>query len=309
MNRYIALKTIIEYGNFSRAAEVLGYTQPAVSQMVSSLEEELGVKLLQRGRGGATLTEEGKAIYPLIEQTLAANARIREKAQEVQGLETGTVRIASISSVATHWLPPMIRSFCEDHPNIRFQIKTGNFAGILELLRTGLADLAFTSIETAGGTPGDPGKIKKMKTIGNNGPYRTELLKAGRMLAILPQDHPLAEKDVIPLQDLEKERSLLLERGDYHEPRIALADLGIYDEPLIDIENDDHATMAMVEQGLGISILSELMLERTSFNIAIRPTEPQIYRYVGAVYRDLDSLPAAARRFLEHMKVHAEELK
>jgi DNA-binding transcriptional LysR family regulator len=289
MNRYLALKTIIEYGNFSRAAEVLGYTQPAVSQMISSLEEELGVTLLLRSRSGVTLTEEGKSVYPLIEQTLTADARIREKALEVRGLETGTVRIASISSVATHWLPVLIRTFRAEHPNIRFQIRTGNFAGVLEYLRTGLADFALTSIDA-------------------RGPYQGELLKTGRMLAILPADHPFAEQEAVRLEDLREEKALLLEKGDFHEPLNVLADMGIFPDPPIDVENDDHVIMAMVEQGLGVSILSELMMDRTSYNIVLRPTEPLIERRIGAIYKDRDSLPAAARRFLDHMKEHMNEL-
>ena len=289
MNRYIALKTVLEYGNFSRAAEVLGYTQPAVSQMVASLEADLGVKLLQRTRSGAVLTEEGKEIYPLIEQTLTANARIAEKAQEVQGLETGTVRIAGISSVSTHWLPPVIRAFTEEHPNIRFQIKTGNFAGVLELLRTGMADLAFTSVDACG-------------------PYQWELLREGQMLLVLPQGHPLAALKTVPLEALREEPSILLERGDFHEPTRALVDLGIYFQNIIDVENDDHTIMAMVEQGLCVSILSELMLQRCRFQIETRPTEPPILRRIGAVYRDKDALPAAARRFLDFFQERIETL-
>ena len=286
MNRYIALKTVLEYGNFSRAAEVLGYTQPAVSQMVASLEADLGVKLLQRTRTGAILTEEGKEIYPLIQQTLTANARIAEKAQEVQGLETGTVRIASVS---THWLPPVIRAFTKEHPNIRFQIRTGNFAGVLELLRTGLADLAFTSVDACG-------------------PYQWELLQEGRMLLVLPEGHPLADLKTVPLEALREEPSILLERGDFHEPTRALADLGIYSQNIIDVENDDHTIMAMVEQGLGVSILSELMLQRCGFQVALRPTEPLILRRLGAVYQEKEALPAAARRFLEFFRERIETL-
>ena len=289
MNRYIALKTIVEYGNFSRAADVLGYTQPAVSQMVTSLEKELGVKLLERSRTGAVLTEEGKAIYPYIEQTLVANARIREKAEEVQGLEAGTVRIASISSVATHWLPPVIKRFHEAHPGIRFEVRISNFAGILDLIRTGNVDFAVTTVESAGN-------------------YETIPLKEGRMLAVLPDGHKLAKDSIVQLKDL-KEEYIMLERGDFHEPTIALADLGIYPDTPVDIENDDHAIMAMVEQGLAVSILSELMLERNSFHIVCLPTEPPVVRKLGAVSRDFTAMPAAAKRFLEELKANTDELK
>lgn len=282
MNRYLALKTIVEYGNFSRAAEVLGYTQPAVSQMISSLEADLGVKLLNRSRGGAVLTDEGNAIYPYIEQTLIANERIREKAQEVQGLETGTVRIASISSAATHWLPPVIKQFRQEHPGIRFEVRTGNFAGMLELLRTGSVDFAITTTEAAGS-------------------YESIPLKDGRMLAVLPRGHRLADRDVVRLEDL-REEHILLERGDFHEPTIALASLGIYSQAPIDVENDDHAIMAMVEQGLAVTILSELMLERNPFDVVCLPVDPPIIRKLGCVSKDFNAMPVAAKQFLKALQ-------
>lgn len=289
MNRYIALKTIVDYGNFSRAADVLGYTQPAVSQMVTSLEKELGVKLLERSRAGAVLTEEGKEIYPYIEQTLVANARIREKAEEVQGLETGTIRIASISSVATHWVPPLIKQFHEVHPGIRFEVRVSNFAGILHLIRMGNVDFAVTTVESAGN-------------------YEVMPLKEGRMLAVLPEGHKLSNEKSVRLEDLRGE-NIILERGDFHEPTIALADLGIYVDNPIDIENDDHAIMSMVEQGLAVSILSELMLKRNSFHIVCLPTDPPVVRKIGAVSRDFNAMPAASKQFLETLKESVHTLK
>lgn len=64
MNRYIALQKIVELGSFTKAADVLGYTQPAMSQMISSLERELSIKLLYRSRYGIHLTLEGERLFP-----------------------------------------------------------------------------------------------------------------------------------------------------------------------------------------------------------------------------------------------------
>ena len=128
------------------------------------------------------------------------------------------------------------------------------------------------------------------------------------MLAVLPEDHRLAKDRIVRLKDL-KEDNIILERGDFHEPTIALADLGIFSDTPIDIENDDHAIMAMVEQGLAVSILYELMLERNSFHIVCLPTEPPVIRKLGAVSRDFTAMPVAAKRFLEELQAHTDELK
>ncbi|MBR3394845.1 MAG: LysR family transcriptional regulator [Firmicutes bacterium] len=283
MNRYIALKTILEYGSFSRAAEALGYTQPAVSKMIVSLEAELGVSLVERSRSGVALTDEGKAVYPMIEQLLLDRMRIKEKAEEVRGLETGTLRIASIASVAAQWLPDILSGFTAQYPKIRIQLRVGNYHDMLDLIQTGLADLAISSVEVGG-------------------PYRTEPLCDGRMLLVMPKGHRLTALETVPLDELREEPSILLEHIEYYEPLGALADLGIYPDLPVDIQNDDQVLMAMVEKGLGISILSELALQRTPYDLEIRPTEPAIWRHIGAIYKDKNALPAAARRFLEFFR-------
>ena len=79
MNRYIALKKIVDLGSFSRAAETMGYSQSAVSQMISSLEEELSIKLVNRFRSGARLTLEGEELFPYIERMIYQYDAVQEK--------------------------------------------------------------------------------------------------------------------------------------------------------------------------------------------------------------------------------------
>ena len=88
MNRYLALQKIIDLGSFSKAAEAMGYSQSAMSQMISSLEDELSIKLLNRFRTGTQLTLEGVKLYPYIEQTINHYFSMQEKAREIRGLDT-----------------------------------------------------------------------------------------------------------------------------------------------------------------------------------------------------------------------------
>ena len=96
MNRYIALQKIIELGSFTKAADTLGYTQSSISQMVASLEKELSIKLLTRSRYGVKLTLEGAELYPFIERSINQYLAMREKANEIKGLETGIIRVGTI---------------------------------------------------------------------------------------------------------------------------------------------------------------------------------------------------------------------
>lgn len=92
MNRYIVLQKIIELNSFTKAADALGYTQSAISQMVASLEEELSIKLLYRSRVGVKLTNEGESLYPFIERTILQYRAMQEKVNEIKGLDTGIIR-------------------------------------------------------------------------------------------------------------------------------------------------------------------------------------------------------------------------
>ena len=105
MNRYIALQKIIEVGSFTKAAEALGYTQSSISQMIASLENELSIKLLTRSRTGVKLTIEGAELYPFIERSIIQYRAMQEKANEIRGLETGIIRVGTISSITCHWMP------------------------------------------------------------------------------------------------------------------------------------------------------------------------------------------------------------
>ena len=86
MNRYLALQKIIELGSFTKAAEALGYTQSSISQMIGSLENELGIKLLTRSRTGIRLTIEGAELYPFVERSIIQYRAKQENATEIKGL-------------------------------------------------------------------------------------------------------------------------------------------------------------------------------------------------------------------------------
>lgn len=111
MNRYIALQKIVEFGSFSKAADAMGYSQSAISQMISSLEDEMSIKLVNRFRTGAKLTLEGEELYPLIEKLIYQYYSTQEKVAEIKGLETGTIRIGTLASISAHWLPNLLKSF------------------------------------------------------------------------------------------------------------------------------------------------------------------------------------------------------
>ena len=140
-----AFLAVAETGSFTKAADKLGYTPSGVSQLVNALEAELGFPLLIRGRKGAVPSADGEALLPAVREYLAQEKRIYELAAEVRGLSSGSVTIASYSSVATHWLPELIASFQREYPGIRIKLMEGIRQEVCRWLDEGAADVGFLS--------------------------------------------------------------------------------------------------------------------------------------------------------------------
>lgn len=288
MNRYLALQKIIEMGSFTRAAKALGYTQSSISQMMASLESELSIKLLNRSRIGVELTIEGAELYPFIERTILQYRAMQEKANEIKGLETGIIRMGTISSITCHWMPHLIKGFQEIYPKVQFLFHQGDYSSIQEWIKTGAVDFGFVS----------PYAVTDLDTVS---------IKDGEMMAVLPESHPLAGQAVVGLEELTGEPFILLEEGLYSEPLAAFQSAGLTADIKYTI-HDDYAIMTMVEAGLGISILAELVLRRTNYNIVCIPIDPPVYRTIGVAYKDKNSLPIASKYFIEYLTANRERL-
>lgn len=288
MNRYLALQKIIDLGSFSKAAEEMGYSQSAASQMIASLEKELGVRLINRSRYRVTLTLEGKKLYPKIEQLIVAYHSVIEESNEIRGLETGSIRMGTVSSVSAHWLPEIIREFQKRYPKVEFVIHQGDYTSIQEWIKNGTVDFGFIN----------PAAAKNIQT---------EEIKKGEMVAILPENHRLAGEKSLSLEKLAAEPFILLEEGNYSEPLEAFQKAGLRPDIRFTI-HDDYSIMAMVEAGLGISMLAELVLQRTNYKIAVCHTDPPVYRTLSVGYKDRNSLTVASRRFIDCLKQQIDRL-
>lgn len=288
MNRYIALQKILELGSFTKAAETLGYTQSSISQMIASLENELSITLLTRSRTGVKLTIEGAELYPFIERSILQYRAMQEKANEIKGLETGIIRVGTISSVTCHWMPQLIKGFQEMYPHVQFLFHQGDYSSIQEWIKTGAVDFGFIT----------PPAVTGLETI---------TIKEGEMLAVLPQNHPLAAQASVRLEEIADEPFILLEEGHYSEPIEAFHAAGLKPDIQYTI-HDDYAIMTMVEAGLGISILAELVLQRTNYDIACLPIDTPIFRTLAVGYKDKHSLPVASKYFIEYLTKNADKL-
>ena len=194
MNRYIAFLKVFERNSFSDAARDLGYTQSAVSQMIKSLEEELGVTLLVRSRSGVALTYEGRHLLPYIRDTVNAYRMLQSQAAGFSGLEQGTIRLGTFTSVSSYLLPPAMERFRRLHSGIRFELYQGLYYEIEDWVREGVVDFGFTDMS-------------------RTTPFACEPIYQDTMLAVLPEGHPLGENIFIQIDELAAEPFILLEEG------------------------------------------------------------------------------------------------
>ncbi len=111
IQKYMAFVKTVECGSFTKAAELLNYSQSGISRMIHDLEKEWNVVLLERSKSGVRLTSSGQKLLPHAENVCREYEKLQSEVDELKGLKSGLIRIGTFSSVATHWLPNIIREF------------------------------------------------------------------------------------------------------------------------------------------------------------------------------------------------------
>lgn len=282
IQKYLSFVKTVEYGSFTKAAKFLNYSQSAVSRMLGDLERDWKVNLLERGRSGVRLTSEGMRLLPFAKRVCDEYYKLQAEVDEINGLKSGLIRIGAFSSVATHWLPNIIREFQKEYPDIDYELLLGDYTEIEAWIAEGRIDCGFLRL-----------------------PLKTELdhifLEQDRLLVVLPANHPLAAQEKIPVGALCEEPFMLLEKGEKAEVSEIFERSGV--APKVHFTTwDDYAIMAMVEGGLGVSILPELILRRTPYNIAARELEIPAYRNIGLAWKGKGGISPVLKKFREYLE-------
>lgn len=271
----------VKLGSLTKAAQALGITQSAVSHIIAGLEEELGFTLLTRTRVGTKLTPNGEKIMPLIEKILIDNEELMQTAADIRGLNGGTVRIGTFTSVAVHWLPGIIKEFKQYYPNVEFKLSNGDYHDVDKWLSEGSVDIGFITLPTS----------LSCKSI---------TLLEDRLLAVIPPDHELALADSFPLKRMENEQFISLLESSDNDARRALETVGANPE-IKYTTKDDYAIIAMVEQGLGVSIMPELLLQGRSERVRVLELSPPVSRTIALAMSENAGLDPAICKFSDYV--------
>ena len=281
LQKYLAFVETVECGSFTKAAEILNYSQSGISRMIHDLEKEWKVLLLERSRGGVRLTSDGLKLLPYAENVCREYEKLQMQVDELNGLKSGLIRIGAFSSVASQWLPNIIREFQKDYPDIDYELLLGDYTEIEEWILEGRVDCGFLRLPVHA----------ELETI---------FLEQDRLLVVLPEGHPLAECEKFPVNALVEEPFMLLEKGARAEVSDIFEKCGL--TPKVHFTTwDDYAIMAMVESGLGISILPELILKRIPYHIVVKELEIPAYRSIGLALKDKKEVSLAVKRFIDYL--------
>ena len=279
--KYEALAAVVETGSLTLAARELGITQSAVSHSLESLEKELGLPLVKRSRAGATLTAEGERLMPAVRALLNSAEQLGQTAAAIRGLDTGMVRIGAFTSVAVHWLPVVLQEFQRDYPKVDFRLLNGDYHDVEQWLQDGSIDIGFVNMPCALDCECIP-------------------LMEDRLLAILPLNSRFASYPKFPLTECETEPFISLLKSSDHDARRALEAAGV--EPNVRFyTKDDYAIIAMVEQGLGMSIMPELLLKGRQDRLLTLPLIPEAKRIIGIAIAAGEKAGPATRRFADYV--------
>lgn len=274
LTRYEAFLRIVELESLTKAAEALGYTQSGLSHMLAALEDSFGVRLLIRSRSGVRLSADGEELLPYIRGVCDRERALENKLRELGGLVSGTLRIGTFTSVSVQWIPAILKAYREAYPDIRVELFYGADSELEGWLAEGRIDCCFVEIPT-------------------ELPFDTVRLKRDPIYAIVPQGHPLASAPSVTSEELAR-WPIIWESQDRGEME-AWGKHILPEKTPETITMDDYTIMAMVESGLGISVLPELVMQHTDRRIVKKEFNPPAYRDLGIAV-PLGMKPSAAAR-------------
>lgn len=280
--KWEAMLTAVELGSFTRAAEKLGVTQSGLTHMMNALEKEVGFPMLVRDRYGVRFTSTGERLVPAVRDMIQAARRLEGQIAAQNSMKRENIRVAAYSSICMHWLPTIVQQFRRVYPDVSVDIRMGSVDEMYRWMQEGKVDLSFASRQ-------------------DKGHYDWVPLWDDPLLAILPPEDPAGRRESFPVAELDGREFLMPSLG------FDLDIMGVFDQAGVrpDITNtsvEDAAILSMVEHGLGVSILSELVLKGRRNNIRALPLEPAACRSIGIAVQSLEGASPMVRQFIEYAR-------
>lgn len=276
---YKIIITVYEQKSFQKASELLHMTPSAVSHAVSKLEEELGFSLFIRSKNGVTLTSYGENLLPAFRNVINSDESLKQAILEINGLEKGTVKIGCFNSVCTNWIPALTRDFNAIYPGISIEIFQGTYVDIIEWIQSGVVDLGFLSVSSAGKLPIYP-------------------LYNDRLVCVVPKDYPVSHSDYIALDEIKNESFVIQHITCDADIQNYFAAHNLKIKSAYHVV-DDLSTVALVSHGFGICLLPKLVMQDISYPVDIYPIKPDASRIIGISVLNTECMSPAVKKMYD----------
>jgi Transcriptional regulator len=284
---------LAETESFTKAAQINGVTQSAVSQQISSLERQFKSLLIERSKKKFRLTREGQVLYDFSKQIIQTYDGLHSKLQEIKDIISGTIRVATIYSIGLHDLPPYIKKFLKDYPTVHVHVEYRRANQVYEDVLSNVVDLGLVAY---------PNKDTKLEIV----PLRKDPL----VLICHPQ-HPLAKQKSIRLRSVADQKFVGFEPDIPTRKALdkVLKEQNVEVKTVMEFDNIETVKRA-VEIDAGVSIVPQgtISQEVNKQTLAAVPIEDaELYRPLAAIYKKGKVLSPAMKQFINILKEGANK--
>ena len=279
---------LAETESFTKAAQINGVTQSAVSQQISSLERQFKSLLIERSKKKFRLTREGQVLYDFSKQIIQTYDGLHHKLQEIKDIISGTIRVATIYSIGLHDLPPYIKRFLKDYPTVHVHVEYRRSNQVYDDVFSNIVDLGLVAY---------PNKDAKLEVVS---------LRKDPLVLICHPQHPFAKHKTVKLKTVAGQKFVGFEPDIPTRKAVdkILKDHGVEVKTVMEFDNIETVKRA-VEIDAGISIVPQgtIMQEvakQTLVGVAIEDAD--CFRTLAAIYKKGKVLSPAMKQFINIIK-------
>lgn len=279
---------LAETESFTKAAQINGVTQSAVSQQISSLERQFKSLLIERSKKKFRLTREGQVLYDYSKQIIQTFEGLHSKLQEIKDIISGNIRVATIYSIGLHDLPPYIKRFLKDYPTVNVHVEYRRANQVYEDVLGNVVDLGLVAF---------PSKDSKLEII--------SLRKDPLVLVCHPQ-HPLAKSKSVRLKAIAGQKFVGFEPDIPTRKALdkILKENNVEVRTVMEFDNIETVKRA-VEIDAGLSIVPQSTVGQEVSKqtlVAIEIDDVEIFRPLAVIYKKNKVLSPAMRQFIAVLK-------
>ncbi|MDH5749509.1 MAG: LysR family transcriptional regulator [Rhodospirillales bacterium] len=280
-----AMRAVVASGTTTQAAELLGLTQPAVSRLITQLEDELCLNIFDRRHGRLRITPEGQHFYDVAQKVLASIDQITATARDIRTLQAGALRIIAMPALAYGLLPDTIAKFNAEYNQIKVSVVMGNRQDIEEGIEGAQYDLGIATL------PNTQQSID------------VEPLFAVNCVCIAPKGHPFEKLERVTAKDMSGMSFISLSAGTLFRYRIdeLFGSLGIERKLVIEAPST-LLSCNLVARGVGVTIVHPFIATAYGDSVISRPFDPAIRLEYGLLFPSGHSRSLITKTFVETLR-------